>query len=138
MKISLETHCFTVVFEAALAQLGERQTEDLKVPGSIPGGGIFAFWVVRGVALVVRVRKLWSTLGSSVGRAGDCKCKPAAIPRSVVRVHPGRPFFAKRVFGWPSGLRRWFKAPVSSGAWVRIPLRTLLFVRPLQPVNSPH
>ena len=27
---------------AALAQLGERQTEDLKVPGSIPGGGIFA------------------------------------------------------------------------------------------------
>ena len=22
---------------------------------------------------------------------------------------------------WPSGLRRWFKAPVSSGAWVRIP-----------------
>ena len=31
------------------------------------------------------------------------------------------------VFGWPSGLRRWFKAPVSSGAWVRIPLRTLFF-----------
>ena len=24
---------------AAIAQLGERQTEDLKVPGSIPGGG---------------------------------------------------------------------------------------------------
>ena len=22
---------------------------------------------------------------------------------------------------WPSGLRRWFKAPVSAGAWVRIP-----------------
>ena len=22
---------------------------------------------------------------------------------------------------WPSGLRRWFKAPVSSEAWVRIP-----------------
>ena len=28
------------VAAAALAQLGERQTEDLKVPGSIPGGGI--------------------------------------------------------------------------------------------------
>ena len=27
---------------AALAQLGERQTEDLKVPGSIPGGGSFS------------------------------------------------------------------------------------------------
>ena len=26
--------------EAALAQLGERKTEDLEVPGSIPGGGI--------------------------------------------------------------------------------------------------
>ena len=30
-------------FIAALAQLGERQTEDLKVPGSIPGGGNFFF-----------------------------------------------------------------------------------------------
>ena len=28
---------------AAIAQLGERQTEDLKVPGSIPGGGILLF-----------------------------------------------------------------------------------------------
>ena len=27
-------------FQAAIAQLGERQTEDLKVPGSIPGRGI--------------------------------------------------------------------------------------------------
>jgi hypothetical protein len=39
---SIQTRRFAVVFEAALAQLGERQTEDLKVPGSIPGGGIFA------------------------------------------------------------------------------------------------
>ena len=29
------------MLSAAIAQLGERQTEDLKVPGSIPGGGIF-------------------------------------------------------------------------------------------------
>ncbi len=28
---------------AAIAQLGERQTEDLKVPGSIPGGGIIKY-----------------------------------------------------------------------------------------------
>ena len=27
--------------DAAIAQLGERQTEDLKVPGSIPGLGTF-------------------------------------------------------------------------------------------------
>ena len=26
-----------------------------------------------------------------------------------------------RRVAWPSGLRRWIKAPVSSGAWVRIP-----------------
>ena len=30
---------------AALAQLGERQTEDLKVPGSIPGGGTLLLFV---------------------------------------------------------------------------------------------
>ena len=30
---------------------------------------------------------------------------------------------------WPSGLRRWFKAPVSSEAWVRIPpLPCVLFM----------
>ena len=28
---------------------------------------------------------------------------------------------ASREVAWPSGLRRWIKAPVSSGAWVRIP-----------------
>ena len=33
----------TFVNLAAIAQLGERQTEDLKVPGSIPGGGNFFF-----------------------------------------------------------------------------------------------
>ena len=28
---------------------------------------------------------------------------------------------------WPSGLRRWFKAPVSSEAWVRIPPLPIFF-----------
>ena len=28
---------------AVIAQLGERQTEDLKVPGSIPGRGMFFY-----------------------------------------------------------------------------------------------
>ena len=31
--------CFRMYIPASIAQLGERQTEDLKVPGSIPGGG---------------------------------------------------------------------------------------------------
>ena len=29
--------------------------------------------------------------------------------------------------GWPSGLRRWIKAPISSGAWVRIQIQSNLF-----------
>ena len=37
--ISLETFVILNFTEAAIAQLGERQTEDLKVPGSIPGLG---------------------------------------------------------------------------------------------------
>ena len=32
--------CKSAVRQAAIAQLGERQTEDLKVPGSIPGLGM--------------------------------------------------------------------------------------------------
>ena len=34
-----------IVSFADLAQLGERQTEDLQVPGSIPGVGI-RFWLI--------------------------------------------------------------------------------------------
>ena len=35
-----------IEFVASIAQLGERQTEDLKVPGSIPGRGTFScFWL---------------------------------------------------------------------------------------------
>ena len=38
--VSLATFVILNFPEAAIAQLGERQTEDLKVPGSIPGLGI--------------------------------------------------------------------------------------------------
>ena len=50
---------------AAIAQLGERQTEDLKVPGSIPGGGTFLaydfilFLVVRNKEEVVITMTGW-------------------------------------------------------------------------------
>ena len=46
----------------------------------------------------------------------------AVIPRSMVRIRPVRLSLAE----WPSGLRRWFKAPVSSEARVRISLQSLL------------
>ena len=32
---------FVKTITAGIAQMGERQTEDLKVPGSIPGHGIY-------------------------------------------------------------------------------------------------
>ena len=38
----METFVILNFPEAAIAQLGERQTEDLKVPGSIPGLGMAA------------------------------------------------------------------------------------------------
>ena len=47
--------------------------------------------------------------------------------------------FIKQDFrvAWPSGLRRWFKAPVSSGAWVRIPpLPDILPINFVQVPNS--
>ena len=41
-------HSLTSLASAAIAQLGERQTEDLKVPGLIPGlgmpAGAYAVW----------------------------------------------------------------------------------------------
>ena len=41
-KIYVLTEIFFPFFhQAVIAQLGERQTEDLKVPGSIPGRGSF-------------------------------------------------------------------------------------------------
>ena len=53
MNLTVKDKCHEVIFfyrecnhrmlllfvQAAIAQLGERQTEDLKVPGSIPGRG---------------------------------------------------------------------------------------------------
>ena len=35
---------------ASIAQLGERQTEDLKVPGSIPGHGVFQLFLYLNLA----------------------------------------------------------------------------------------
>ena len=42
---------------AAIAQLGERQTEDLKVPGSIPGLGTMLMWWDPEVALSLRAHQ---------------------------------------------------------------------------------
>ena len=54
----------------------------------------------------------------------------AVIPRSMVRIRPVRFPLAE----WPSGLRRWFKAPVSSEARVRISLQSLFCPGRLIPI----
>ena len=42
-KTCIKEYCISnSLRQAAIAQLGERQTEDLKVPGSIPGLGNFS------------------------------------------------------------------------------------------------
>ncbi len=45
IRIFLYIYIYIYKSYAAIAQLGERQTEDLKVPGSIPGGGIYITYV---------------------------------------------------------------------------------------------
>ena len=44
--------CLAPQSRAAIAQLGERQTEDLKVPGSSPGLGHFVCAVGQNVSLL--------------------------------------------------------------------------------------
>ena len=39
-EMNVEIAFYSIIKAAVIAQLGERQTEDLKVPGSIPGRGI--------------------------------------------------------------------------------------------------
>ena len=83
------------VIGAAIAQLGERQTEDLKVPGSIPGGGNMLM-----VPVAQRTRRETTNLKiAGSNPVGDKHYRTA----------------------WPSGLRRQVKVLISSGARVRIP-----------------
>ena len=52
--------------QAAIAQLGERQTEDLKIPGSIPGLGILISPVASHAFISVAQRAFSSTLQGAV------------------------------------------------------------------------
>ena len=56
--------------QAAIAQLGERQTEDLKVPGSIPGLGM-AVW-----SLVNKLRVFSTGNGSTMWHAAGTFAAP--------------------------------------------------------------
>ena len=76
IRCTLKMHSDLVTsLAAAIAQLGERQTEDLKVPGSIPGGGIkrncskliFRFQVSV-AQWITRPPPKWKIAGSSPAR----------------------------------------------------------------------
>ena len=56
-----------IISKASLAQLGERQTEDLKVPGSIPGGGTHIFYFTH-------TKYIYDSVGSS----GNLRPRPLA------------------------------------------------------------
>ena len=91
----------SIIKLGGLAQSVECVVRNDEAPGSKPGFSTFC------------VTDLTATpLGSSVGRAGDCKCNTAAIPRSVVRVHPGRPFWITTVDDLAEWLRRWPAKPL--------------------------
>ena len=52
--------------QAAIAQLGERQTEDLKVPGLIPGLGMFFCLAGRPVDDCTSLALLWMPQGTGL------------------------------------------------------------------------
>ena len=68
--VSMETIAILKFAEAAIAQLGERQTEDLKVPGSIPGLGTGK--TARAGARMLKLRRCqFGGRRSTDGRAGS-------------------------------------------------------------------
>jgi hypothetical protein len=123
---------------AAIAQLGQRQTEDLKVPGSIPGHGILI--VARRVLahrqnahkyapcedrthdlrimrptryqLRQRSKRRWAD-----GQISGDGLKFLVHSHGVFRFASGvRDRLITPSTAWPSGLRRWLQAPVRKGA----------------------
>ena len=77
--------------------------------------------------LGVVIKSSWSTIFvfiSLVVTSFNCFY---LAPAGVMYLFLIRILFPNKV-AWPSGLRRWFKAPVSSEAWVQIPPLPINFV----------
>ncbi len=102
---------------AAIAQLGERQTEDLKVPGSIPGLGIFA------------------DPGFVQSTIVCCPCQALPSPWHAACLDgiswPGYPRSVALTV-WPSGLRRWLQAPLRKGVGSNPTAVIFIFWHPLR------
>ncbi len=102
---SLRVSCACVA-TAAIAQLGERQTEDLKVPGSIPGLGILAHSNVTCCASAPAMN------ATNHARTPRARCRPRARPGAAVHVRVC-------VVEWHDS-RFW-----SGRSWVQIPKQPL-------------
>ena len=91
--------------------------------------------------LLLETPSIWQTLSQNI-LFNDTKDHLAATRFKLLPSKRQRPVFAhdymsliilsdnvvNNKVAWPSGLRRWFKAPVSSGAWVRIPPLPEIFI----------
>ena len=137
---SLRASCACVA-TAAIAQLGERQTEDLKVPGSIPGLGILAHSNVTccASAPAMNATNHARTAGHALATGPRFTCASAWSSGMILGFGPGGPRFNSRsspcdntgarttpTTAWrktrcPSGLREWTQAPLAQAAWVQIP-----------------
>ena len=92
--LSLEKTLPDNATRAAIAQLGERQTEDLKVPGSIPGLG--TIWPLRAGAVIVLlvIMNEAARKGRRAGSESPCldPCLFRVLPMASQRLR----HFAKR------------------------------------------
>ena len=79
---------------AAIAQLGERQTEDLEVPGSIPGFGRFFFVIAR---TFVSLAKLYTfRCGSAVDTLAEWLRRRPAKPMGIARTSSNLVAYVRR------------------------------------------
>ena len=81
-----------LIFGSSIAQLGERQTEDLKVPGSIPGFGTFASFCCARRTRFCGSAGLARYLPWRAHRA--CCCRAVSHPRRLLLTGCSR-------CGWP-------------------------------------
>src|SRR4029434_376011 len=77
-------------------------------PGSIPGQRKHQFFTQ---VYKMLASAFWRVLASLL----LCRFSPMQLLNLLLRA------FVYLAVAWPSGLRRWIKAPVSSEAWVQIP-----------------
>ena len=83
---------YTFNWVAALAQLGERQTEDLKVPGSIPGFDIIQFILIE-LKIIIWLSKPF--FNPKIDFKTSLACSDPKIPATGEKIPSVSQFFSK-------------------------------------------